>query len=580
MTANNLIAERLSALAGLEFDGIKAWTDTLTFPQHLLLLIEVCRVMDFQHVVQTFSKNPDHKLPIPDFDIMVRGWNPALGLLLPHVGGVNGVPLAESTSQSRNHATTFLHQLGRFSILKQSADMIRHGMLEGEFVDSRIVLRTSTRLSIDHFLDRLDAATLTELRDKATGFGPIQHPKVQTEIADINVRMERLVFPWKTARGTMIGYDAEPDIDRYFLDCVTQNTVDWRDEAGIHPSARLGNVSGSEFAEMGLLLTSFCLKHIRFVDIGKRKVPDANYHMSLTIWKAKSEMVDSLAEFTGMEPGTVISLIDLFTVSRVHAGHFQTNLTPFIPMLIEISEGHLLRPVSSIFRNPFQGIRTFQEQLSSLTEVSIRQPRESWMIADLCRLFMGNKYVIVDRTVRLKRGGDTVTDIDAAVFDRTTGAIALFQLKWQDFTSEEIKKQRSKAKNFVDQIDDWVERVQEWINEFGTDGLCSALRLDKAAWAHVSDVKLFAVGRSAARFQSYGYVSKFSNLAVCSWAQFLRIRYEVGPATNVFHSIHDKIQLESSRPVNRKPMPHKIVAAGQELIFQDLWNDYDETREP
>jgi hypothetical protein len=90
---------------------------------------------------------------------------------------------------------------------------------------------------------------------------------------------------------------------------------------------------------------------------------------------------------------------------------------------------------------------------------------------------------------------------------------------------------------------------------------------------------MFAIGRSSSRFRSYGYVPKCRELAVCAWAQVVRLRYEVGPAANVLQSLHDKIQSESSYPIDRKPMPHKIIAAGQELLFENLWNDYDEENE-
>src|SRR5207248_1058925 len=131
-----------------------------------------------------------------------------------------------------------------------------------------------------------------------------------------DARMEALVFPWKTHRGTMIGYRAEPDIDQYFLSHVIQNTVDWRNEAGIHPDARIGDVSGSDLVAIGLLLTSFCMKHIRFVDVAKKRVPSANYPMSLTIWTNKTELIDSLTEFTGMEKAVVTAILDLFTIKR------------------------------------------------------------------------------------------------------------------------------------------------------------------------------------------------------------------------------------------------------------------------
>jgi hypothetical protein len=377
----------------------------------------------------------------------------------------------------------------------------------------------------------------------------------------------------------MIGYHAEEDIDYHFLALVTKETLDWRNEAGIHPDAKIDDVSGSDLTAIGLLLTSIYLKHIRFVDVGKRKVPDANYAMSLTIWKPRSELISSICAFTGMSETDVSATLDLFTLKHDQYEYFGAELTPFIPMLIEISDEYLLSPVSSIFRNPFQGIRMLQERRNNRTEASLREPRENWMTSDLCHLFLGNRYRIVGYPTRLKRKGNTVTDIDAAVLDVTKGEIALFQLKWQDFSTNEIKKQRSKAKNFVDQVDAWSQKVETWISEFGIKALFKSLRLKVGALGPVHKVRLFAIGRSASRFQSYGFTVKSRDLAVCSWPQFVRLRYEVGPAENVFQSLHGKIQTENAYPINKQALPHEILAGGQRISFEDLWNLYGDESE-
>ena len=76
---------------------------------------------------------------------MVRGWNSALGLLLPHVNASKGVPLIESTNETRAAAMTMLCQLGRSTVLRESAEMIRNGMAEGLISEHRIVLKMSQR---------------------------------------------------------------------------------------------------------------------------------------------------------------------------------------------------------------------------------------------------------------------------------------------------------------------------------------------------------------------------------------------------------------------------------------------------
>jgi len=139
MACDQTIPDRLTELAAQEFESVRTWTRQLDPTSHVAFLIEICRVLDFHHVVQYLSKNTQHRLPIPDFDLMVRGWNPALGLLLSAPSTFRGVPLMESTSESRGAAMTFLHQLGRSVLLEESAQMIRFGMADGRTIGDHIV---------------------------------------------------------------------------------------------------------------------------------------------------------------------------------------------------------------------------------------------------------------------------------------------------------------------------------------------------------------------------------------------------------------------------------------------------------
>ncbi len=71
----------------------------------------------------------------------------------------------------------------------------------------------------------------------------------------------------------------------------------------------------------------------------------------------------------------------------------------------------------------------------------------------------------------------TMTDIYAAVLDMTTGELAIFQLKWQDFGYNDLLRIRSKATKFVERVDTWSSQTLEWIDEFGNAALCHNLRL-------------------------------------------------------------------------------------------------------
>jgi hypothetical protein len=241
-----MLDKRLLEIAEKELESVKSWIAELEFPMHAAILVEACRVLDCWNVQEIFSKNGQSALSRPDFDIISRGWNSALALLLPHVGKLSGFPLRESNDDTFNQAMSLLHQLGRVVTLRQSADMIHHGLATGEIRGEAIILQMSERVGVDYYLDRLDAYKLQKIEKEMPGEDAIETFLDSNRENGIQKKMEELVFPWETGCGTMIGYGAEPEIDDYFIALVTKSTIDWRNEAGIHPGSRIGDVSGGD----------------------------------------------------------------------------------------------------------------------------------------------------------------------------------------------------------------------------------------------------------------------------------------------------------------------------------------------
>src|SRR6185437_1031608 len=136
----------------------------------------------------------------------------------------------------------------------------------------------------------------------------------------------------------------EPDIDQHFFALVSENVDDCIDDAGIHADTRLGSITGRDLQIVVFLTMSFYLKHIEFARVAKQNYPEINYPMSLTIWKTRDEHIQSVATFTGMPERTVSAAVDLMTVKSGHASYFRNEVTPFIPMLIEVAENYLLSP--------------------------------------------------------------------------------------------------------------------------------------------------------------------------------------------------------------------------------------------
>jgi hypothetical protein len=296
--------------------------------------------------------------------------------------------------------------------------------------------------------------------------------------------------------------------------------------------------------------------------------------MSLTIWKLRDEFTPSIASLPGMSESTASAAVNMLTVNSGDEAYFRSEVTPYIPMLIEVSDNYLLSPVSSIFYNPFHGIRMLHEFNDRKASANLLAHREAWMIDELYNLFFGGRYICMDGPTRLRRNRKVITDIDAAVFDTVTGELGLFQLKWQDFNSNDVAKQRSRARNFVEKVDMWARATENWIAENGTGTLLANLRMRHPG--AISQVRLFAVGRSAARFQSYGYTSKVEAVASVTWRQFVRLRYGVGPSENVLRDLHGEIRKERTTPVKLRPIRQEMPLGKHTVVFENLWNAFDD----
>ena len=497
------------------------------------ILIEAARVIDYENVLMGSSEDESHHLPYPAFDIMSRGWNLLLHYALPRLPKTVGIPIQESTATTRSHARSLLHAFGKCAILQKAADMSLHGFLTGSESEGGLSLKFTVGDDSDHFLDQLEAEAL----DRAMNGDADSMPISSLTAAEVNDLTWSLVFPFETGRGTMVGYNADPRLDAHFINLIGQRALEWRAEAGIHPDVQADDLNGADVAAVVMMLASFYLKHIWFVGVGSKRLSGINYCMSLTIWKRPDDLVETISTFTGISAERVESAFRAIVVTRHDAEYFGAEPTPFMPMLLEISDGYWLAPVSSIFRNPFTAIRMLNEFRNPATAQSVRKPREQWMISELYALFEGSRYQVVELPTRLKRGGKLVTDIDAAVLDMTTGELGLFQLKWQDFGSNQLRTIRSKAKNFVERVSLWADQVEAWIEEFGKAELCRALKLKLPSGAVPTSVMTFAIGRSGARFASYGFALSNEHIAACNWNQFVRLRYEVGPSERVLSEI-------------------------------------------
>lgn len=592
------LSELLGRLAAADLSSLRSLKSIGVEPR-IVTLVEATRVVDLYSVIDMMGEE-EQKLSPFEFNLMRWGWakflpNAFVGL------DREGFPLAESTSQSRRVILGGLMHSGRGSLLERASDMVRYSIMEGEQVPDGYVLKMAPEAKAQ-FLDILEQPRYDKLmkqhsshtqlhgwnhihRDGLKDFDPktvgnyfLAEPDDGLDedlLENVGLHVRRLVKPWATGHGTMVGYDATPEVDNHFFALATRETRQWLREAGLHMEANLGDISGAELTHVVWYLASLHLKHIVMVNEAVKIFPEVSGPQSLTIWGPRQEMVANYAEISGHTAERAELLIKTITLNVEDVKHLERSTTPFIPLLLDLGNGYLLRPVSSIYGNPLLPLLELMTRRNAIVRNALEFHREAWMRAEVHAIFQGWKYQIPEGNFKLRAQGRLLTDIDGIVLDTETGDLAVFQFKWQDFFTNDVRQLRSRAKNFTEQMEAWATSVIEWFQQQSEAQVLNAFRL-KARGAPLRRIFLFGMAQSRARMEGFGFGTTHPNLAICTWPQFARVRYEVGPGSDVIRRIHHELLKSRKGDPKLRPLPFSIVSGDITIHFPNLMNAAEE----
>lgn len=147
--------------------------------------------------------------------------------------------------------------------------------------------------------------------------------------------------------------------------------------------------------------------------------------------------------------------------------------------------------------------------------------REGVFRSDLYALFNDRRFVTAAQRMTLRRAeGNVRTDIDAAIFDRKTGTLALFELKSQDpfaRSSGELHRQRDNVLYANRQLSGTLD----WIKRHGADEILQRIDRHTAKTFRAQRVLPFVLGRYLVHFNDGAEPDR--RAAWGTWPQLLRL---------------------------------------------------------
>lgn len=560
-----------------------------------IIFIETIRQLD---CLSLGFNEKNVKINFQSLDIMKSGWHLAAFHLYKPLTST-GFPYKKSEEKIQNYAKSLLYRFGCIQLLKRTAEMVKSGILlasrdkqkysfkmcdiaKYQFVDHMQFeylkeLETEIKSSKElHFQgwNIVEYTNIEHMFTKEGNYFSINDASFRNDllIPDIDSFMLPLLKPW-TELKAMISYGSTEEIDNHFLVKATDLVNEWINEAGIHPNILINDTRGIHLMGVTAIIVSLHLKHINYVRLASENYPQISVNESIAIWNPLDELINDITSFTGFSSDIVIKALDLITLKESDTVKLEKFTSRFMPLLINIGNGIVFRPVSGVLRNPFLSIFTLLENRNPNFKNDVSKPREEWLRTHLYAAFGGTRYQTIRGNVNLRKNGINITDIDAAVFDNLTGELALFQIKWQDFFYNDVKTLRSKASNLTRDIDEWADKVLHWINTYNKKELAKCLRLKGRGGIDISDVYLFGLSKNAAQMQGFGFKFKSEDIAMCNWPQFQRNRAEIGPADKVISKLYTVIKEQAKENIIKTiAMPVTFECSDVSLHFEDLWN--------
>lgn len=271
-------------------------------------------------------------------------------------------------------------------------------------------------------------------------------------------------------------------------------------------------------------------------------------------------LADGIARDLGLEPNVACESLSAFALDRVNAAWHAAVPGIAAAPLIRVAPGHVILSRYGLTGEPL---------LFLLRELRRREPeayhnaahhRETQFREDLYALFGDRRFVTSPRRLILRREGGTIrTDIDAAVFDRKTGALALFELKSQEPFARSTAEQARQRDNLLF-ANRQLSGVLDWVKRYGADELLGRIDSRTARSFRVRKVVPFVLGRYLAHFSEGPTPDR--RAAWGTWPELLRLldgQTVRATETNPIASLHARLA--------NQPSPIQVPADGPPLVI-------------
>lgn len=368
-----------------------------------------------------------------------------------------------------------------------------------------------------HWNEYLEKEHLTWYSEKIAELQEDEYEKLFAKLPEIIDKITGAVFVW---RDQFMGYANDLETEAYFnkfayLDA--KQTVEWD---MFSYECQFNGIYYGNIVQSIIDFSGYSIKHIYCANALKSAHPELLSENLFSCIFVENDLARLIASNQEIDIDKAKIIIQALSLTNDNADYYNNTKASCAP-LIKISKNQYVRSVRGFLEGAFEFALYRLHALFPKDWDRNVNTRENTFRQQLYLLFDDDRFLCIPHTIIIYSNGRTQTDIDAAVIDKITGEIALFQLKWQDPTDYSSFAMKSKKNNYNEQTEKWITIIDEWLKSSSESDLASKLGIKKK-YIDKRKISLFVLGRHHGN-----YSGDCKPTTRCAWVQWYQLLHAI-----------------------------------------------------
>jgi hypothetical protein len=421
-----------------------------------------------------------------------------------------GVALKPIDGQLQILYTKLIYSCGIIGWMQSMVDDVKAGYLSYTSLFNYVRIKFKEKYHWNEYLEKeyltWYSVTIAQLQQN-------EYEKLNAKLPEILDKISRSVFVW---RDHFMGYSNDIETEVYFNEHAyldAKQTVEWD---MFSPECLFGNIRYGDIVQAIIDFSGYSIKHIYCANVLKTLYPKLINENLFTCIFTEDDLVHLIVSNQKTDIKNAKTILDTLSLTSKKGDYYNHTSASCAP-LIKVSEQQYIRSIRGFLDGAFEfALFRLHNSFPKDWDRNVNT-REKTFKEHLYMLFDNDRFLCVPHAILLESNGKVSTDIDAAVVDKVTGEIALFQLKWQDPTSYSSFALKSKKNNYNEQTQKWINVVDTWLKNSSEAELASKIGIKKK-YIKKDKVLLFVLGR---HHGNYSGISKPTSK--CAWVQWYQL---------------------------------------------------------